>query len=156
LLTQPAQTQLNAATTQAQLPLSTLQQLESLGLPIASTFGTTNSSGSGTGTTTQQTDPLSTIMGGLLGAAGLAGKFMSDPALKENAEPVGMLNDGQTVWRYNYVGDDRPQIGLMADAVEREVPEAVSRIGGFRAVDYGKATDRAARIGGLLDLKRAA
>jgi hypothetical protein len=152
LLTQPAQTELNAATTQAQLPLSTIQQLEALGLPIASTFGTSTSTGTGTSSTTQQLDPTAQILGGLLGAAGLAGKFMSDIRLKENIEPVGMLNDGLPIYRWNYIGDDQTHIGPMAQDVERIHPEAVSEIGGFKAIDVDRATDRAAQIGGLLDM----
>jgi hypothetical protein len=159
LLTQPAQTQLNAANTQAQLPLSTIQQLEQLGIPLASVGGTTTSSGTGTGTTTKQTSATSNIIGGLLGAASLASKFPipSDERLKENIATVGMLNDGLPVYSYNYKGDETPRIGLMAQDVEKVTPNAVSDIGGgYKGVDYGRATAKSRHIGGLLDLKAAA
>lgn len=155
LLTAPATTQLNAANTQQQLPLSVQQQLEQLGIPLGALGGTTTSSGSGTGTTTQQTDPTSTIIGGLLGAASLASKF-SDERLKEDIAAVGMLNDGQPVYSYRYAGSPTTEIGLMAQDVEKTNPDAVGERAGFKTVDYRRATEKARHIGGLLDLKRAA
>lgn len=78
--------------------------------------------------------------------------LFSDERLKENIEPVGELNDGQTIYRYNYRGDPRTQIGLIAQDVERSHPEAVGEAGGYRTVDYGRATDDAAMAsrGGLV------
>lgn len=72
--------------------------------------------------------------------------FFSDERLKENIEPVGELNDGQPIYRYNYKGDPRTQIGLIAQDVEQSHPEAVGLAGGYRTVDYGKATDAAAGV----------
>ena len=68
----------------------------------------------------------------------------SDPALKENIEPVGKLDDGQTVHRFNYKGDPTTRIGLMSTEVAKKAPEAVDKSGVFDMVDYRKATDRAA------------
>ena len=78
--------------------------------------------------------------------------LFSDERLKENVEPVGELNDGQTIYRYNYKGDPRTQIGLIAQEVERSHPEAVGESEGYRTVDYGRATDEAAMAsrGGLV------
>ena len=90
------------------------------------------------------------LLGGVLGAgASLGGAYMkySDERLKENIEPVGELFDGQGVYRYNYKGDPTPQIGLMAQEVLEDHPDAVADIGGFLAVDYLKATDYAAQLG---------
>jgi hypothetical protein len=157
LLTAPAQTQLAAANTQQQLPLNVQQQLEQLGIPLASLGGTTTSSGNSTGTTTQSQSATGNIIAGLLGAAALGSKFIpSDESVKENIAPIGMLNDGQNVYSYNYIGDDTPQIGLIAQEVEKIRPDAVREFGGVKAVNYAKATERARHIGGLLDLKRAA
>ncbi len=157
LLTAPAQAQVSAANTQQQLPLSIQQQMEQLGIPLGALGGTTTSSGTSSGTTTQNQSAISNIMSGLLGAAALGSKFIgSDSRIKENAEPVGMLNDGQEVWAYNYIGDDTPRIGLMAQQVEKIHPEAVREFNGVKAVDYGAATKDARRLGGLLDLKEAA
>ena len=69
------------------------------------------------------------------------GFFGSDERLKENIEPIGMTFDGQTIHKYNYKGDDkRKQFGLIAQEVERHHPEAVGLAGGYKTVDYDKAT----------------
>jgi hypothetical protein len=76
----------------------------------------------------------------------------SDVRLKEHIEPVGELYDGQQIYRYNYIGDLKPRIGLMAQEVAEDNPGAVGDIGlGFLGVDYGKATDRAAELARFLD-----
>ena len=73
----------------------------------------------------------------------------SDERLKEDAAPVGKLNDGQTVWKYRYKGDPVARLGLMAHEVERHAPEAVhTHPSGFKMVEYGAATRRA-RVGAL-------
>jgi hypothetical protein len=71
------------------------------------------------------------------------GGFFSDRRLKENVKKVGETNDGQPIYRYNYKGDPRTQIGLMAQDVEKHHPEAVGLAGGYKTVDYKKATDDA-------------
>lgn len=82
-------------------------------------------------------------IGSILG--GLGPFFLSDERTKEDIEPVGALNDGQTVYSYRYRGDPRTQIGLLAQEVERRQPDAVSRHpSGMRMVDYRRAT-RSAR-----------
>jgi hypothetical protein len=86
--------------------------------------------------------------GGLLGALGTGGAALtgggvgtfngnfgaapnfslftgSDERLKEHIEPVGELYDGQQIYRYNYIGDVLPRIGLMAQEVAEEYPDAV-------------------------------
>lgn len=64
---------------------------------------------------------------------------MSDERLKENVKAVGKTYDGQNIYRYNYKGDPRTQMGMMAQEVEEHHPEAVGEIGGYKAVDYAKA-----------------
>ena len=54
-----------------------------------------------------------------------AAAFFSDRRLKDNIEPIGKLFDGQKVYRYNFKGDDKKQIGLMAQEVEKRYPDAV-------------------------------
>ena len=63
------------------------------------------------------------------------GGFFSDERLKENIEQVGKTNDGQNIYRYNYKGDPRSQIGLIAQEVAQDHPEAVSEKDGFRDSD---------------------
>jgi hypothetical protein len=169
IFTQPGATQLGAATTSAQLPLSTLQSLEGLTVPIAGLGG--QSSGTSTGTQTTQTSPISSILGGALGGAGLLGQtgafgstgwlsglgsIFSDERVKDDIAPVGELYDGQPIYSYKYKGDDTPRIGLMAQNVEKVQPDAVTEIGGIKAVNYGKATERARAIGMLNDMALAA
>jgi hypothetical protein len=67
----------------------------------------------------------------------------SDRRLKENVKKVGETNDGQPIYRYNFKGDPRTQIGLMAQEVEKDHPEAVDESRGYKSVDYKKATEDA-------------
>lgn len=79
LLTAPALTQLQAANTQAGIPLSNLSMLEQLGIPLAQLGQTTTGNSHGTSTQEQPIGPQ--ILGGLLGGAGLAAKLgMFGPA----------------------------------------------------------------------------
>lgn len=75
--------------------------------------------------------------------------MLSDERLKEDIEPVGELYDGTNVYRYRYVWDDPDmrRIGVMAQEVEQTNPEAVTEIGGIKAVDYNAATDFASQLG---------
>lgn len=66
--------------------------------------------------------------------------MFSDERLKENIVPVGETYDGQTLHLYNYKGDSTPQVGLIAQEVERVHPDAVvEHPSGYKMVDYGKA-----------------
>lgn len=70
------------------------------------------------------------------------GGFFSDERLKENIEEIGQTHDGQPIYKYNYKGGDkRKQIGLLAQDVEQRHPEAVGLAGGYKTVDYDKATE---------------
>lgn len=96
------------------------------------------------GTQTQQrpsTSPFGTIMSGLGTGLQIASMFgYSDARLKENIVPVGETYDGQNLYLYNYKGDATPQVGLMAQEVEKVRPEAVVEdSSGFKMVNYGKA-----------------
>lgn len=88
------------------------------------------------------------------------GGLFSDARLKENIKPIGKTNDGQTIYSYNYKGDHRTQIGLLAQEVEKRHPEAVGLAGGYKTVDYAKATHDAERArrasgGGLVGAEHA-
>ncbi len=78
------------------------------------------------------------------------GGFFSDERLKQNITPIGELFDGQKVVSYQYEGEpeEATRIGLIAQDVERKKPEAVGLAGGFRTVNYKKATEDAASMGG--------
>lgn len=131
---------------------------QNLGLYQGAISGNYGQSGTTTSTMTQPSysNPLGSIFGGLLSAGSLAGQLgwnpfgaaagaggglsaLSDERAKENIEPVGMTFDGQNVYRFNYKGNPTPQIGLIAQEVEKKRPDAVTEIDGVKYVDYGKA-----------------
>jgi hypothetical protein len=88
---------------------------------------------------------LGAIIGGVKLGANILGS-LSDARAKDDIEPIGRLHDGQNVYRFRYKGDDRPQIGLIAQEVEKTHPEAVTDFGGVKFVNYGRATNRAAEL----------
>ena len=90
------------------------------------------------------------IGGGIGDIIGSLAMF-SDERLKEDIEPVGTLYDGTNVYRYRYIDDPVPRIGLIAQEVEAVNPDAVTEIAGFKAVDYGKATDYASKLAQFLE-----
>jgi hypothetical protein len=87
-------------------------------------------------TAQSQADPLVT-----LGAAWLGGGMpgVSDRRLKENVEWVGRDDlTGLALYEFNYLGDpDHRYRGVMADEVEKTIPEAVFTMDdGYKAVRY--------------------
>jgi hypothetical protein len=78
---------------------------------------------------------------------GIVGKIFSDERMKENIRPIGELFDGQKVHSFNYKGDPRTQIGLIAQEVEHHRPHAVDHDHGMKTVDYHDATQHAVRRG---------
>jgi trimeric autotransporter adhesin len=75
------------------------------------------------------------------------GGFFSDKRLKRDIKKIGKTFDGQDVYTYKMGDDDRTRIGLIAQEVEKKRPDAVGLAGGFKMVDYGKATEKAANQG---------
>ncbi|MCJ2097222.1 tail fiber domain-containing protein [Methylobacterium sp. E-046] len=145
---------------QQQTPWQALSQYASYPLAIGSQGGTQVSQGTQR-TETSGVSPMQSILGlgtsllGLgtgggatLGGGLIKGLFASDERMKENIRPVGELKDGQTIYSYNYRGEPRTQIGLIAQEVADRKPDAVGPIGlgDLLGVDYGKATDEAARL----------
>jgi hypothetical protein len=79
------------------------------------------------------------------------GSLFSDIRTKENVREVGKTLDGQPIYSYNYKGDPKTQMGLIAQEVEERHPEAVGLAGGLKTVNYKKATRDAERRGEILD-----
>jgi len=73
------------------------------------------------------------------GSALTAYALGSDIRIKENISQVGSLDNGLPVYIFNYKGSKIPQIGLMAQDVEKVNNEAVVEIDGIKHVYYGKA-----------------
>lgn len=72
--------------------------------------------------------------------------FFSDRRLKHDIHRIGETDEGLPIYKFKYKGDDKTNIGFMADEVEKIHPEAVGESHGFKTVDY----DRAARYAGGL------
>lgn len=90
----------------------------------------------------QQQSNQQNMMGGLFGMASSAlPLLLSDMRAKQDISPVGILNNGLTVYAYRYKGDGPMQIGLIAQEVEMFRPEAVTEIAGLKHVDYEKAVE---------------
>lgn len=75
------------------------------------------------------------------------GSLFSDRRLKDDVEKVGETFDGQPIYRFKYKGDKTAHLGLMAQDVEKHEPGAVGLSGGYKTVNYDKATDKAASRG---------
>lgn len=67
---------------------------------------------------------------------------LSDVRLKENISPVGKLDNGLTVYKFNYIGNPHTQIGLIAQEVKDVKPEAVVKgEDGYWRVNYDLACE---------------
>lgn len=158
----------NQATSLYQMPLTMGQQLAQWGAPQDPTKSLVQGpqmqpadfiSGSavgaklGTDQYKAQMDQYSGLLKGIGNVAGAgvdAAMMFSDERIKENKDEVGSLHDGTPVYSYNYIGDETPRIGLMAQDVEKTRPDAVKEFGGIKAVDYDKATARSRAMKALL------
>ena len=152
--TQAAQNLQGASLSGTQSSTGTQQLGSTAGQQASTTLGGTNtaqstaqaSTGATAGSSTTQQNP------GLLSYAGLgAGLLQSDERVKENIEPVGKTFDGQTIHKFNYVGNPTTHIGLLAQEVEHHHPAAVHSIGGLKMVNYDDATKGAAHRGHFAD-----
>jgi hypothetical protein len=101
--------------------------------------------------TQAQTSQNNALMSGLfgLGSAGLGGWAYggfkgSDRRTKTDIKKVGQLDNGQPVYKYRYKAGGLMELGLMAQDVEKDIPEAVVHTPeGLMAVDYDRATEAA-------------
>jgi hypothetical protein len=69
-----------------------------------------------------------------------------DPRMKENIKPIGVMDNGLTLYSFEYkdefkkhkLAGDGIHIGVMADEVEKVYPYAVTTLDdGYKVVDYG-------------------
>lgn len=91
-------------------------------------------------TTSEGSTEEKTSMGDVIGTGlGVAGglMMMSDSRLKENVSDGPGLKEIQDLRskRYNFIGKEGRTVGLMADDVQKVLPEAVRDVGGYKAVD---------------------
>lgn len=76
--------------------------------------------------------------GSLLGTLGSAA-ILSDRRVKRDIEVIGEAPNGLPIYSFRYAWDDKKQVGLMAQDVEKIAPHAVITSGGIKHVDYGQA-----------------
>ena len=86
----------------------------------------------------QQMAQRQSLFGGLLGL-GSNLIMASDRRVKTDVTKLGKTEDGLGIYKYRYKGSDQPQIGLMAQEVEKKKPAAVVEVGGLKMVNYDKA-----------------
>lgn len=163
LYSSPGQAQLGVANQAYQQPYQNLAALFGPSVGLAG-LGS-QSSGSGTSTQTSSPSLLSSIQQGMsAGGTALSGLgslapllMLSDMRAKKDIAKVGQLHDGQPVFSFKYKGADKPQIGLIAQHVEKVHPEAVTEMGGLKHVNYDLATKPSRMMAGPVGiLKRVA
>lgn len=86
-----------------------------------------------------QTANSNNFMNGLfsLGSAGLSAAKFSDRRLKRNIKRIGKSVGGLPLYTFRYIWGGPEQIGVMAQDVLKVRPDAVLKIGGYYAVNYG-------------------
>ncbi len=144
----------NAALTQRNLPISDYTALNGL---TPNTAAPVNTPAPGVSTTPvgqymmddykNRMDQYNNQQSGLFGLAGTAlggwaksgFALPSDRRLKTDIRRVGKLDNGLPVYAYRYKNGVTPQIGLMAQDVEKMHPGAVVMVGDYKHVDYAQA-----------------
>jgi hypothetical protein len=77
--------------------------------------------------------------GDLLGGLGsIAAMYFSDRRVKRNLRRIGTHPRGFGIYRYRYIGERAPRVGVIAQEVRRFMPEAVRVNSGVLMVDYSK------------------
>ncbi len=78
----------------------------------------------------------------------LAGALLgSDRRIKKNIRQIGTMFDDTPIYRFQYIGSEQWQIGVMAQDIEKFEPGAVHEIAGVKYVNYQMATERAVNHG---------
>lgn len=140
LYTAPGATQLTAANVAQQQPYQNMQLPASMLTGIAGLGGTQ----SGTSTTVQPVNDMATLAS--LGLAGASLFSKSDVRAKKDIQPIGLLYNGLPFYKFRYRGSDKLETGVMAQDVEKVMPDAVFDIGLMRGgqsekwVNYERAT----------------
>lgn len=112
-----------------------------MGNNAAGMYGAMGSYKNGQDQIAAQNDPFNTILGAAAGAGMSALMKGSDRRLKTDIKPVGVMNNGLTVYSYRYKSGGPTELGVMADEVAVRKPQAYVKGGaggGYDAVDYSK------------------
>lgn len=70
-------------------------------------------------------------------ATAIGSMFASDRRIKENIRHIGKTNEGHNLYSFNYIGNPKHEIGVMAQEIEEVIPEAVVEFNGIKHVNYG-------------------
>jgi hypothetical protein len=74
----------------------------------------------------------------ITGAGVLAGAVLSDARVKRDVVRIGELRPGIGLYQFRYAWSEQVHVGVIAQEVERVVPDAVSAgADGYLRVDYG-------------------
>ena len=60
--------------------------------------------------------------------------------MKEDIKKVGQMDNGLPVYIFRYKGESTYQMGVMAQDVEKQMPNAVVEIDGMKHVYYDRIT----------------
>lgn len=133
---------------EANAPWNDLSKYASIISGTSQPFGTSTT----TGTTSGGSNPLQSILGGLLlgssfiprsptGATGMPMNLLSDKRAKTDIRKVGKTDGGTPVYtyRYKHQGAGGPmQMGVMAQELGKRQPDAVTEYDGILGVDYSQ------------------
>lgn len=104
-------------------------------------LGVLPTNGGSTATNSSESQGETGGLGGVLKTAGTVASIasmFSDERLKENVTEAGERN-GFKLYDFNYIGEPETRYrGVMAQDVLETMPDAVSEINGYLAVDYGQ------------------
>lgn len=84
-----------------------------------------------------QSAGFNNMMSGLFDLGGAA-IMSSDIRLKENIRRIGTTPGGIPFYSYNYIWDQKPQAGVMAQEVEHIPGAVIEHESGYKLVDYSK------------------
>jgi hypothetical protein len=72
-------------------------------------------------------------------AIGMAALTFSDKRVKKDIEKIGKTDGGLPIYTFKYKGEDKTQMGVMAQDVEKKQPKAVATApSGIKMVNYSK------------------
>lgn len=85
------------------------------------------------GAANAKTSALQNLVG-----TGAAAYALCDMQAKENIQQIGYTDKGLPLYIFNYKGDDKIQINVMAQDVEKVLPDAVVETNGYKYVNMEK------------------
>lgn len=78
------------------------------------------------------------VLAAMAATAGGTVAVVSDARLKTDVTRVGTADNGLPLYHFRYLGQSQVWEGVMAQDVLAHTPQAVSELGGYYMVDYGK------------------